>query len=183
MSANYNTRPSLPRYPVVNMNPYVTLLGYTMDSFGIEAYLLNNSGTFVPIADGQNMSFIVVGDSLNNTDQFTYIDPSVSTVDTNEQIGFNATWIQKESEAKQLSDWMMTQWSKNQLVVTLDIFANPLLQIGDLVEISYPNAKLYSSEDTVPSGYLAGKYIILDITQTLGQDYTTSITCRSIYTG
>ena len=183
VSANYNTRPSLPRYPVVNMNPYVTLLGYTMDSFGIEAYLLNNSGTFVPIADGQNMSFIVVGDSLNNTDQFTYIDPSVSTVDTNEQIGFNATWIQKESEAKQLSDWMMTQWSKNQLVVTLDIFANPLLQIGDLVEISYPNAKLYSSEDTVPSGYLAGKYIILDITQTLGQDYTTSITCRSIYTG
>ncbi len=73
---------------------------------------------------------------------------------------------------------MRTQWSNQQTVLTLDIFPNPILEIGDIVEISYPNNLVYSTEDV---GKTAGKYVVLDIEQVYGSDPSTSITCRSIY--
>ena len=58
------------------------------------------------------------------------------------------------------------------------VFPNPIIEIGDIVEISYPNNLVYSSED---AGKTAGKYIILDVEQGYSQSPSTRITCRSIY--
>jgi hypothetical protein len=64
----------------------------------------------------------------------------------------------------------------------MSIFFNPLLQIGDLVEISYPETGLYSSEDsTIPTGFSAGKYIVLDLNHDWVDGPATKILCRSIY--
>ena len=87
-------------------------------------------------------------------------------------------WIQKESEAKKLSDWMITQWSKQQTVIQIDVFPNPVIETGDVVEISYPSNTVYSTED---AGKTAGKYIVLDIEQGYSQSPSTKLTCRSIY--
>ena len=77
---------------------------------------------------------------------------------------------------------MKTQWSKQQDVLDLEIFPNPLLQIGDTVEVSYPNSNLYSSEDvSIPSGYSASKYVVLDINHDWTDGPSTRILCRSIY--
>jgi hypothetical protein len=73
---------------------------------------------------------------------------------------------------------MRTQWSKQQTVVRLDVFPNPILEVGDIVEISYLTNSIYSTEDF---GKTAGKYIILDIEQGYSQSPSTKITCRSIY--
>jgi hypothetical protein len=81
---------------------------------------------------------------------------------------------------------MTEQWSKQQRVVSLETFINPLIQIGDIVEISYPENKIYSSEDTsIPSGYSASKFVVLSLDTTYDNQSspTTRITCRSIYTG
>jgi hypothetical protein len=166
------------KFPQIILNPNVTLLGYDANSFGIDAYILNNTGAFVDLADGGEKSFIVVGESIAPLDPFEYIDPELSSTKNDEQVAFESTWIQKESEAKNLSDWMKTQWSKQQTVLTLDIFPNPIVEIGDVVEISYPSNLVYSTED---AGKTAGKYIILDIQQGYSSDSSTKITCRSIY--
>lgn len=65
----------------------------------------------------------------------------------------------------------------------LETFFNPIIQIGDVVEISYPSNKIYSLEDG--SGYTASKYVVLSIDTTYDKDSppTTSLSCRSIYTG
>ena len=73
---------------------------------------------------------------------------------------------------------MRTQWSKQQTVITLDSFPNPLIEIGDVVEVSYPSNLIYSSEDP---GKTAGKYIVLDVEQSFSQSPSTTILCRSIY--
>ena len=175
-------RPSIPRYPVITMNPYATLIGSSIDSFGMEAYVLNNSGTYIKLDDGNSKHFNVVGDSIIQADQWEYLDPTLTNIDKQEQVAFDSVWIQKESEAKALSDWMKNIWSKQQQVIQIEVFANPLIQIGDTIEISYPNNGLYSTEDTsVPSGYTALKYIVLDIEQTWQDGPATKITARSIY--
>ena len=178
ISTKYSTRPGLVKYPQIILNPNVTIIGYNANSFGIEAYILNNTGAFVDIADGGEKSFIVVGETITTLDPFEYIDPLFSSTKNEEQVAFESTWIQKEEEAKNLSEWMRTQWSNQQIVLTLDIFPNPILEIGDIVEISYPNNLVYSTEDT---GKTAGKYIVLDIEQAYSSDPSTRITCRSIY--
>jgi hypothetical protein len=178
ISTKYATRPGMVKFPQIILNPNVTLLGYDATSFGIDAYVLNNTGAFVDLADGGEKSFIVVGETIAPLDPFEYLDPQLSSTKNDEQVAFESTWIQKEAEAKNLSDWMRTQWSKQQTVLTLEVFPNPILEIGDIVEISYPNNSVYSTED---SGKTAGKYIILDVEQGYSSDPSTRITCRSIY--
>ena len=183
ISAKYAQRPGQPRFAQITLNPFVTLIGSSVNSFGLEAYVLNNAGTFVPLADGQTRSFQVVGDQIVATDPFEYIDPDLAKLKDIEIIGFDSTWIQKETEAKALSDWMKNQWSRQQLAVDIQCFPNPLLQVGDLVEISYPSNSLYCSDDVIPSGKLSGKYVVLDIGQSWNGGLSTSVKCRSIYTG
>lgn len=178
ISTKYATRPGFVKYPQIILNPNVTLLGYDANSFGIDAYVLNNTGAFIDLADGGQKSFIVVGETIAPQDPFEYIDPDLSSTKAEEQVAFESTWIQKEIEAKNLSEWMRTQWSKQQQVLSLDVFPNPLLETGDIVEISYPSNSVYSSED---AGKTAGKYIVLDIEQGYSQAPTTKIVCRSIY--
>ena len=178
ISTRYATRPGFVKYPQIILNPNVTLLGYDANSFGIDAYILNNTGAFVDLADGGQKSFIVVGETIAPLDPFEYLDPDLSATKNDEQVAFESMWIQKESEAKELSKWMKTQWSKQQTVIQIDVFPNPIIETGDVVEISYPNNMIYSTEDT---GQTAGKYIVLDIEQGYSQAPSTKLTCRSIY--
>jgi len=81
---------------------------------------------------------------------------------------------------------MTNQWSKQQKVLTLQTFINPLLQVGDVIQVSYPENKIYSTEDVgIPTGYSASKFVILSLDNTYdsASPPTTSIVCRSIYTG
>ncbi len=178
ISTKYSTRPGLVKYPQIILNPNVSLLGYDMTSFGIDAYILNNTGAFVDIADGGEKSFIVVGETITTLDPFEYVDPKMFETKNEEQVAFESVWIQREEEAKRLSEWMQTQWSKQQTVLKIDVFPNPIIEIGDIVEVSYPSNLIYSTEDV---GKTAGKYVVLDIEQVYGSDPSTSITCRSIY--
>lgn len=176
--------PAIPRYPVITMNPFATIIGSNIDAFTMEAYVLNNSGTYTMLSDGETKFFKVIGDSIVKSDSFEYMDPNLTQEEKQEQFAFDSNWIQKESEAKALAEWMKTQWSKQQTIVEMSIFFNPLLQIGDVVEISYPKAGLYSSEDSsIPSGFSVGKYIVLDMNHDWVDGPSTKILCRSIYVG
>jgi hypothetical protein len=161
------------------------LAGTSFDAFSMEVYVLNNTGAFTDLANSREKQFIVVGNSIVPSDSFEYIDPNTSEEDKQEVIGFDSTWIQREDDAKALAKWMSGQWSKQQKVLTLDTFINPTIQIGDIIQVSYPNNKIYSEEDILPAGYSRSKFVVLALDSTYDKDSppTTSITCRSIYTG
>jgi len=172
-------QPGMPNGARIALNPYATIIGSSLDSFGLEAYVLNNSGTYATLADN-NKSFNVYGNEIVQSDQFEYYDKTITDKEKSEQIGFESTWIQKEEEAKALYLWIKDIWSKNQNVVNLEVFFNPIIQIGDIVEISYPKNNLYSSEDTLGEDQSASRYVVLDISQSWQQGGTTSLVCRSI---
>ena len=178
------TTPGFPLYPKLVNNSDVTIAGTSLDSFTMDVYVLNNTGTFTALANEEEKQFVIVGNAIVPSDSFEYIDPDLTDADKQEMIGFDSTWIQRESEAKELSKWMTGQWSKQQRVITLQTFLNPIIQIGDIIQISYPNNKIYSEEDVLPAGYSRSKYVVLAIDSAYDKDSppTTSITCRSIYT-
>lgn len=185
IKARYTT-PGFPRYTQLVNNDDVTVVGTALDPFTMDTFVLNNTGAFTSLANGEEKQFIVVGDFITPSDQFEYINPDLSDEDKKEQVAFDSTWIQREDEAKSLAKWMTDQWSKQQKVLTIQSFINPLLQIGDVIQISYPENKIYSTEDTgIPTGYSASKFVILSLDNTYdsASPPTTSIVCRSIYTG
>ena len=150
----------------------------------MDVYVLNNTGAFTALANEQEKQFAVVGNFIVSADSFEYMDPTLTDEQKQEIIGFDSTWIQRESEAKDLASWMSAQWSKQQKVISLETFINPLVQIGDVVEISYPNNEIYSSEDSsIPAGSYASKFVVLSIDSTYDKDSppTTSLACRSIH--
>ena len=178
------TTPGFPLYPSLVNNTDVTIAGVSLDSFTMDAYVLNNTGAFTALANEQEKQFAIIGNRIVPADSFEYIDPTLSEADKQEIIGFDSTWIQRETEAKALSEWMRDQWSKQQKVLSMQTFLNPTIQIGDVVEVSYPSNGLYSSEDSsIPAGFTANKFIVLSINSTYDKDSppTTSLDCRSIY--
>jgi hypothetical protein len=178
------TTPGFPLYPQLVNNTDVTIAGSSLDSFTMDTYVLNNTGAFTALANDQEKQFAVIGNRIVPADSFEYIDPTLSEADKQEMIGFDSTWIQRETEAKALSEWMRDQWSHQQKVLSMQTFLNPTIQIGDVVEVSYPDNGLYSSEDTsIPTGYAANKFVVLSINSTYDKDSppTTSLECRSIY--
>lgn len=184
ITSRYRT-PGFPKYPKLINNPDVVLAGSSFDAFSMEMYVLNNTGAFTDLANSREKQFIVVGNSIVPSDSFEYMDPDISEADKQEIIGFDSTWIQREDDAKALAKWMSGQWAKQQKVLTLETFINPTIQIGDIIQVSYPDNKIYSEEDTLPVGYAKSKFVVLALDSTYDKDSppTTSITCRSIYTG
>jgi hypothetical protein len=172
VSVKYPERPGYPLYPTLGINKYVQILGSRLSSFGAEIYLINNAGTYVPIDDGQTHSFSVFGNYVVTTGQHEYTDSSINEFSTPEPAIFESLWIQNESDAKKLSEWIKTQWSKQQLVINMQVASNPLISVGDVISINYPDNNLDGTK----------KFIITNVSNAFDQGLETSITARSIYT-
>lgn len=49
----------------------------------------------------------------------------------------SSDWLQSESSAKQLGDWIVNNWKTPADTVEVEIFGNPLLQLSDMVSVNY----------------------------------------------
>jgi hypothetical protein len=171
VNIKYDSRPAFPIITSLGLNQFVELLGYRLNSFGAEVYVLNNAGTFIPLDDSKFASFSIIGNTLVQSGQNEYLDKTINEFTVPEQATFESVWIQKESDAKSLSDWIRAQWSKKQSVCELEVFSNPLISVGDIVTINYPSNGLDGTQ----------KFIVLGINNSFDGGLNTKITTRSIY--
>jgi hypothetical protein len=171
VNIKYDSRPAFPIITSLGLNQFVELLGYRLNSFGAEVYVLNNAGTFVPLDDSRFASFSVIGNTLVQSGQNEYLDKTINEFTVPEQVTFESTWIQRQEDAKSLSEWIKLQWSKKQSVCELEIFSNPLISVGDIVTINYPSNGLDGTQ----------KFIVSNINNSFEGGLTTKITTRSIY--
>jgi hypothetical protein len=171
LSLKFTERPGYPLYATTGINKYVQVLGSRLTSFGAEIYLINNAGTYVPLDDGQTYSFSVIGNYVVPTGQHEYVDSSVNEFSAPEPAIFESMWIQNEADAKKLSEWIKAQWSKQQMVVNMEIFGNPLISVGDVITINYPDNNLDGT----------GKFVVTNVNLSYDGGIGTNITARSIY--
>jgi hypothetical protein len=171
IDVKYDSRPSFPVFASVGLSQYVEVLGSRLTSFGAEVYVVNNAGTFVPLDDSQFASFSIIGNTVVQSGQNEYLDKTINEFTNPEQATFESVWIQREEDAKNLSDWIKNQWSKKQSVCELEIFSNPLISVGDLVTINYPANGFDGTQ----------KFIVSNINNSFEGGLNTKITARSIY--
>jgi len=163
--------PAYPLYPSVGINKYVHILGSRLTSYGAEIYLINNAGTYVPLDDSEFYSFSVIGNYVTKAGGNEYTSGTISDMATLEPLTYESTWIQTESDAKNLTSWIKNQWSKQQQIINMSVFSNPLISVGDVITVNYPSNNLDGTQ----------KFVVTNVNNSFSQGLETSITARSIY--
>jgi hypothetical protein len=170
VNIKYESRPGYPLYPSLGINKFINVLGSRLTSFGAEIYLINNAGTWVPLDDSSLHSFSVIGNYVVTSGQHEYTDKALNEYSTPEPVIFQSTWIQKEDDAKAISNWIKTLWSKQQSVVSMQVFGNPLVSVGDIITINYPSNNLDGTQ----------KFVVMNVNNSFNQGLETSITARTL---
>ena len=166
----YTSAPGYPSYATAGANSLISILGQKLTSFGAELYVLNNSSMFASLSDGDVNNLWVIGKNVIRTGQIEYLDDEAGKYSTPEPVIFESTWIQKNSDAVALANWVKNSWSKKQQIFTMSVIANPLISVGDVVTIKYPYINLDGTQ----------KFIVTNVNHTYGSGLETTITCRTL---
>jgi hypothetical protein len=170
VKTRFNARPAKPVYISTGLNQLVEVVGSKLTNFGAEMYIANNSGVFVPLDDGVDNNFFIIGTSIAKTGEYVQSSTVLNDFTVEEPIIFQSNWIQRISEAISLESWIKNKWSNKQMTVTMNIFGNPLLSVGDIIKVKHSYQNLDETR----------KFIILNVNHTYNQGLETEIICRTL---
>ena len=169
-SIKFDSRPAYPLKWATGLNKFVKVLGSKISNFGGEAYVLNNTSTTIPLADGSYNSFQVYGNTLGQSGQLEYSTDESEDYSNKEPVIFESSWLQTESDVKALADWIKKKVINRGKIVNLVIFGNPILSVGDIVTVKYPYQGMSGTE----------KLIITAVSHSYNQGLETTISCRTL---
>jgi len=171
IKVRYSDAPAEPLFSTIGINKLATILGQRLTSYGAEIFVLNNSGMTIPLADGGLYNFSVIGDAIAETGTHEYVSNTLSQTTLPEPVIFESSWIQREDDAKNLANWVQEQWSKQQRIIEIEVFSNPLIAVGDIITVNYPKNDLNGTQ----------KFVVTRVNNSFNGGLNTSITARSIY--
>lgn len=151
-------------------NPLAKVVSERLGHFEGEIYVFNTSSSTIALADGDGKEFAVWGQAIANAGENIY-ETEKNVDGVTEFTTFETNWIQSESAAKSLGEFLSKQWSKAIKDIDISIFGNPVLQVGDVVTIKYPDRDLAGTE----------KFVIRSISHKFDGTLDTDIRVRSIY--
>jgi hypothetical protein len=166
----YDSAPGVGLYASLGINKFAAIIDSKLNNFSGEVFVLNNSGSFIPLQDGSDYSFFVMGPAITKVGDFKYETELESEYTVADPIIFESNWIQKQDEAAALEKWIREIWSKKQTVVAMSIYGNPLITVGDVIKIKYDYQNLTDSK----------KFIVTNVTNSYNQGLETTISCRSL---
>lgn len=166
----FDSRPSYPSRWTTGSNKLAQVIGSKISSFGAEAYVLNNSSSTIPLSDNNLASFYVYGNTLGQSGTMEYSTDELADYVTKEPVIFESQWLQNLTDVKALAEWIKTKVVNRGKIVSMTVFGNPLISIGDIITIKYVYQGLAGTE----------KFIITRIGQSFNEGLETTITCRSL---
>jgi len=83
-------------------------------------------------------------------------------------IEYNSQWIQNEQEANRFADWLTTHWSRSDTTLNVEVFGNPLIEIADVVNVTYR--------------HINSKFYVIGINNTWDNGLQTQLTLRKVST-
>jgi hypothetical protein len=170
VKANFTQSAAIPLYASVGVNKFAKVIGSKFSNHGAEMFVINNAGAFIPLAYGNEQQFFVVGNYVDTGSQHEYTEPFNESTPV-EPATFQSMWIQSEQDAKALYGWIKNQWSKQQQSITMDIFGNPFIEVGDIITVNYLKNDLNGTQ----------KFLVTNVNLGFEGGLSTSITARSIY--
>ena len=170
VTTKFDSRPAYPLKWTTGMNKFAKILGSKVSNFGGEAYVLNNSSSTIPLADGGFSNFYVYGNTLGQSGQLEYSTDESAEYANKEPVVFESKWIQSLSDAKSLATWIKQKVINRGKIVEMTVFGNPIITVGDIVTIKYPYNGFAGTE----------KLIVTNVTQSYSQGLETTISCRTL---
>jgi hypothetical protein len=162
-----------PGYPVrwsTGLNRYASIVGQKVSNFGSDIYILNNTSTTIPLANGSESSLSLYGNTLGSSGELVYKTESNNTFNTKEPVTFKSNWLQNEQDVKNLANWIKSNVVNKGKVVNMSIFGNPLISIGDIVSIKYTYQGLSGTEN----------FIVVSVKHNYSGGLQTDIVCRAL---
>lgn len=127
---------------------------YNASPFGAK-FILGNTARTNAIVNGEdtltygpdntlNQTILIYGRTVNQADAKTVTIRNEDAVlrRGEVQVSIESPWIQSESAAKALGDWISKHWSNGNDEISVKIFGNPLFQLGDLVAVNCPSKNM-----------------------------------------
>lgn len=167
-----STRPAFPVSWSIGENKYVSLLGTSSSSFRAEAFVLNNSSTTVPLVDGAVAQFGLYGNHLGESGTLEYSTDESAEYANKEPITFTVNWLQNEQDVKSMANWVKTKVINRGKVLTLNVFGNPLITVGNIISVTYPLQGLAVNNTQ--------KFIVTSVTHSYSDGIETEIKCRTL---
>ena len=172
IKARYDeSNPAIPIYASTGVNKSINLMAQKLQPFSLEAVVMNNTSGFVNLADGEYNSFQVIGNPVIEGGVVEYSTDDPNSKSKKYPVQFESTWIQSQTDAKDLADWIISTQLNKGRSVSLSVFGNPLIEAGDIIAINYP------LQDMI---YTEGKYIVTSVSTDFYEGVNTSIECRAI---
>lgn len=159
-------------YPVevAATDPFAQVVGQRLGHFSGEFYVFNTSSSTIALSDGGKRDLFIYGKAVANTGQNNFSTNDKIT-DTKQVTMFDTQWIQTREAAKGLADFVVSQWSKSTIDLDMQVFGNPIIQVGDIVSVDYASRGFNSTT----------KFVVRSIDHDMSTGITTRIGLRSIY--
>lgn len=170
----FDSRPAFPIKWSTGNNKLVKIIASKSSAFGGEAYLLNNTSTTIPVSDNNYAAFYIFGNTLSQSGELEYSTDETDTYNTKEPVIFQSKWLQSQADVKSLAEWIKGNVVNKGKMVEMEVFGNPIINIGDIVTITHPLQGL-------DAGNLE-KFIVTNINHSYNNGLETRIKCRLIAT-
>jgi hypothetical protein len=173
--------------PVAHSNLYfnnpeqIDVTYYESDAFGA-SFLLANAARHDAFAKGDDgitfgkdniktRTMFIYGRSVYQDEERTKTTDDASSIRRRgmTKTEFSNRLVQTEEMADGLGQWILDLWASGVDEVTLNVFGNPFIQLGDLVTINYP------IKDMFPTTH---KYFIVSIDNEFDGGYKTKVVLR-----
>ena len=167
---SFNKRPAYPTMWSTGINPFVKILGSKISNFGSKIFVMNNTSQTIPLSNGAEASFLLLGNSLGNSGELEYSTDELNDYVNKEPAVFISSWLQHESDVKSLANWIKSNVVNKGKIIDMKIFGNPLISVGDIVSIK-----------NVYQGFAGDEnFIVTEVKHSFSEGLETSITCRTL---
>jgi hypothetical protein len=178
------------KFPSIHSNLYfsndtqIVCPEYKSDPFGAQ-FILANAYRSNAIVNGEDtltfgsdnpveQKLMIYGRTVTKDDEKTIVSKNDDAIRRRGSVEteLQPDWIQTESGAQALADWITQHWAEGCDEVEAEIFGNPLLQLGDIVSVNYPQ------KDFDP---VTHRYFVVSIGRSFDGGYeTTKLTLRRV---
>jgi hypothetical protein len=183
-SVTFSTAPCQYSYLFSTNDWYSATLEYAATPFGAD-FVVANIGRNHAIIKGEdnllyggaeagvNQVFTVLGRTLNIEDEESIKRENKLSIRKRGPIEseLSSDFIQSRAMAVDIANWMTKHWSEGVDEVDVEIFGNPLIEIGDIVDINYPE------RDMTPATH---KYFVVKTSTSFDMGLSTSLTLRRV---
>jgi hypothetical protein len=176
--------PSPVRYSYLfNTNEwYSAVPEYTSNPFGATFVIANTSRNHAILHGEDNLIFAGAGAAVNQVcvvlGQNLEVAEDELITKRNEpairsrgliESELSSDWIQSKGMAETLANWMAMHWSDSVDEAEVEVFGNPLLEIGDIVDV------LYTRQNMTPATH---KYFVVGVSNSFETGISTKLTLR-----